>query len=94
MTNKKIILKSFILFLKKNNALNEYYLALKHGKNYRLRYAQIKHCIDANEFIIEYVKAHPRLLIMDAFSWSDSNESLWTNLHDKWFKFCKSRNFI
>ena len=93
MTNKKIILKTFISFLKKNNVLNEYYVALKHGEDYRFGYAQNKHCLDENEFIVEYVKKNPSLLIMDAFRWSNSNETCWSILHDNWFKLCKSRNF-
>lgn len=94
MTNKKIILKTFISFLKENNALDEYCIALKNGDDYRYGYAQIKHCIDENDFIIEYVKEKPNLLIMDAFRWSKSTKCCWAVLHDKWFKVCKSRNFI
>lgn len=96
MRNKKIILKTFFTFLKENNALNEYCIALKNGGSYRYRngYAQIKPCSGENDFIVEYVKEKPDLLIMDAFRWLNSNESLWNNLHNKWCKVCKSRNFI
>ena len=66
MNNKKI-LKEFIIFLKQNNAYNDYLINLKNDTYYRKENALIR---EQNEIIwlIKTIKNCPYRLIVDAFS--------------------------
>lgn len=84
----KIILKKFINFLKKEHAYIPYVKNLKNGKKFRLRYATIRND-DELLWLTETIKKHPKTLIIEAFSWIDSDEfkiKSWVIIDRKWKK--------
>lgn len=84
----KIILKKFINFLKKEHVYISYVKNLKNGKNFRLRYATIRNA-DELLWLTETIKKHPKTLIIEAFSWIDSDEfqiKSWIIIDRKWKK--------
>ena len=83
MKNKKI-LKQFIVFLKQNNAYNDYLINLKNDTIYRKENSLIR---EENEIIwlIKTIKRCPARLIVDAFSWPYKVNGIeWHRLDAKW----------
>ena len=83
-----IILKKFINFLKKEHVYILYIKNLKNGKVFRLRYAIINEK-DELLWFTETIKKRPERLIIDAFSWLDSDEietNCWVKINRKWIK--------
>ena len=81
---EKYILKCFITFLKRNNALNIY-------NEYLQKYRQEKNAIS---FLIQHCTDNPTDLIMNAFPWRSNKIVSWGKLHKEWHDICKENNFI
>lgn len=84
----KIILKKIINFLKKEHVYIPYIKNLKNGKVFRLRYATINEK-DESLWLTETIKKELEALIIEAFSWLDSDENKnnsWIIIDRKWKK--------
>ena len=89
MKNKKI-LKQFIIFLKQNNAYNDYLINLKNDTYYRGYNSLIKEQ-DEVIWLVNTIKKCPNRLIVDAFNWPyDINGIQWDKLDAKWFNKVKN----
>jgi hypothetical protein len=83
MKNKKI-LKEFIVFLKQNNAYNDYLINLKNDTFYRRENALIQEENDVI-WLVNTIKRCPSRLIVDAFSWPYKVNGIeWDRLDAKW----------
>lgn len=81
---ERFILKCFITFLKRNNALNIYNECLqkhRHGKN-------------AINFLTQHCIYNPTDLIINAFPWRSNEIVSWGKLHTRWRNVCEENNFI
>lgn len=81
---EKFILKCFITFLKRNNALyiyNEYLQKYRNEKN-------------AIHFLIQHCSYNPTDLIINAFPWRSNKMVSWAKLHKGWRNLCEENNFI
>lgn len=85
------VLKHFVSFLKKNNALESYLFNIKKESN-RFRFSMVYKDIFAKNAIekIEFLSNAP-YLIGSAFSWVDlkKDNDYWENLSAKWIDYLK-----
>lgn len=84
----KKILKTFLLFLKEKNVLEEFIINYNNDNYYRKNRA-LYECYDKTieEYITLYIKNNQRhRLIVDAFSWPKccNNGNNWQDLNDEW----------
>jgi len=84
LNERKYILKCFIIFLKKNNAFKEFLELLKKCRSNK----------NAIQFLTQHCTYNPADLIINAFPWINNKIVSWPNLHVKWRKICKEKNFI
>ena len=83
--DKKLILRRFIKFLKKNNIYKEYVYSLINGSSYRIR---VKYEANPVEFIVHALR-HPNYLISRAFAWSYCPSIDWFHYSHEWVLIVK-----
>lgn len=83
---KKIILKRFTLFLKKNNVYDLYLNNLIASKGRK----------ESIDFIINCLKREPADLILGAFPWysSSTQQKSWGQLYGEWCAILMDENLI
>lgn len=90
-TNWKRVFKTFISFLKQNNALDQFINNFDNDPSYRRLYAVF---YNDNDKFFHYIKTYiiadfSHKLIEDAFSWHESGQDIdWGALSDKWEILC------
>lgn len=85
----KYILKQFIAFLKRNNAYKEFLNLMMNDGNFRITLKQ--DLSDPTDYIAFMVQNYPKMLINNAFDWSNSTHitrGQWYDLHNKWCSLC------
>ena len=81
----KYILKQFIAFLKRNYAYKEFLNLMMNDRNFRITYK--KDLSDPTDYISFMIQNQPKLLINNAFDWSNSTKitrGQWYDLHNEW----------
>ena len=86
----QILLKHFIVFLKRKNAYRIYLECLDNGDFYR---KQFREKINAVEFIIYNIRYRPTQLICGAFDWSINRNINWSHLDLEWIQEYKKLAF-
>lgn len=90
-TKRKHVFKTFISFLKKNNALDKFINNFDNDPFYRRHYALF---YNDNDTFFHYIKTYiianfSHRLIADAFTWRESGQDVnWESLSDKWEILC------
>jgi hypothetical protein len=97
LINEKKYLKTFIGFLKRNNAYEAFVKNLTDGKVYRKRYGEV---YDDVEYIVNKIRQNPHNLLVDAFNWDKRDDDIdwamlsfeWDELMHKlgWKRYCKT----
>lgn len=85
----KYILKQFIAFLKRNYVYREFLNLMMDDRNFRITYkADLS---DPTDYISFMVLNQPKMLINNAFDWSNSTNitrGQWYDLHKEWCHLC------
>lgn len=85
----KFILKQFIAFLKRNYAYKEFLNLMMNDGNFRITPKQ--DLSDPTDYITFMVQNQPKMLINNAFQWSNSRNMTrgqWYDLHNEWRDLC------
>lgn len=85
----KYILKRFIAFLKRNYAYKEFLNLMINDRNFRITYK--KDLSNPTDYITFTIQNHPKMLINNAFDWSNSKNITrrqWYDLHNAWCDLC------
>lgn len=88
--NEKRYLKTFIVFLKKNNVYESFLRNLSKGKEYRKFYGEEA---DETKYIINKIKTNPRNLLVNAFNWDDGDDDIdWMTVSWEWDDYVSDLN--
>lgn len=85
----KYIFKQFITFLKRNSVYREFLNLMMDDRKFRITYK--KDLSNPIDYIIFTVQNQPKMLINNAFDWSNSTNMTriqWYDLHKKWCHLC------
>ena len=85
----KYILKHFIAFLKRNYAYKEFLNLMMDDRTFRITYKT--DLSDPTDYITFTIQNQPKMLINNAFDWSNSRNitrGQWYDLHKTWCHLC------
>jgi len=84
---EKLIIKTFTMFLKKNNVYDLYLTNLKNCREQET---------ESIDFIIDCLNRTLEYLILGAFPWcsSPTQKKSWGKLHQEWHSLLLKKNFI
>ena len=95
MTQNQIKLKTFVTFLKKESAYEDYIQLVCADESQRFRASFLRSIEDPLMFIVKTTNSSPNFLISKAFNWmryGDEDCNRWYKLHEKWIVMCNMWN--